>query len=348
MSNPTHLRRAATRAASAIAVGLRGGCRADRCPGSDAGQPRHRERVRRSRRLHGHQHRFEGVLNGDLGVSSGARRLGGRPRSTAPPMPTTRSPPRHSCDLTTAYNVAAGQTPGDRQVGQNLGGQHLAAGAYAFSSDAQLTGTLTLDAGGDPNAQFVIMITSALTTASNSSVVLDGRRFTVQRVLAGRQLRDAGHHDGIPGQPDGALVDRGAATAPRSTATAGPQRRGHARQQRHQSRAVQRDHLRTGLAASGGGGRVPADRHLRAAEPRGQRRHVHLDAHSALEWTGLRGRVPRHGPRSHDRERRLPSRRPAHRQPHAVAVPGVGATPEPATLGDRTASRSGTPRAPRQ
>ena len=31
------------------------------------------------------------------------------------------------------------------------------------------------------------------------------RREPLQRLLAGRQLRDARHHDGVPGQPDGAL-----------------------------------------------------------------------------------------------------------------------------------------------
>ena len=48
----------------------------------------------------------------------------------------------------------------------------LKAGAYRFTSSAQLTGPLTLDAEGDPAAQFVFEIASSLTTASASSVVL--------------------------------------------------------------------------------------------------------------------------------------------------------------------------------
>jgi len=77
-------------------------------------------------------------------------------------------------DLTNAYNVASGQPvePGDELTGQNLGGLTLTAGAYSFASSAQLTGTLTLDAQGNPNAQFVFEIGSSLTTASASSVVL--------------------------------------------------------------------------------------------------------------------------------------------------------------------------------
>ena len=48
----------------------------------------------------------------------------------------------------------------------------LTAGAYRFTSAAQLTGTLTLDAENNPDAQFVFKITSALTTAPASAVVL--------------------------------------------------------------------------------------------------------------------------------------------------------------------------------
>src|SRR6201999_3098832 len=77
-------------------------------------------------------------------------------------------------DLTTAYNVAAGQpiSPGNELTGVDLGGLALSPGAYGYSSSAQLTGQLTLDAHGDPNAQFVFVIGTTLTTATASSVVL--------------------------------------------------------------------------------------------------------------------------------------------------------------------------------
>ncbi|MEO9213520.1 MAG: ice-binding family protein, partial [Caulobacteraceae bacterium] len=45
---------------------------------------------------------------------------------------------------------------------------------YSFASSAQLTGILTLDALGDPNAVFLFQIGSTLTTASASSVVFAG------------------------------------------------------------------------------------------------------------------------------------------------------------------------------
>jgi len=74
-------------------------------------------------------------------------------------------------DLTAAYNQAAGLVPTTILTGQNLGGLTLTPGVYFFSSSAQLTGTLTLNTLGNPNAVFVFQIGSTLTTASNSSVI---------------------------------------------------------------------------------------------------------------------------------------------------------------------------------
>ena len=74
-------------------------------------------------------------------------------------------------DLTTAFSTAAGLTPTAVLTGQDLGGMTLTPGVYFFSSSAQLTGTLTLNDLGNPNAVFVFQIGSTLTTASNSAVV---------------------------------------------------------------------------------------------------------------------------------------------------------------------------------
>jgi len=75
-------------------------------------------------------------------------------------------------DLSTAYNVLAAEPPTADLTGQDLGGKTLTPGVYHFSSSSQLTGTLTLDAQGDPNARFDFQIGSTLTTASGASVVL--------------------------------------------------------------------------------------------------------------------------------------------------------------------------------
>lgn len=73
-------------------------------------------------------------------------------------------------DVTTAYNALAGLQVSQDLTGQNLGGLTLFPGVYFFSSSAFLTGTLTLDAQGDPDALFVFQIGSTLISASNSAV----------------------------------------------------------------------------------------------------------------------------------------------------------------------------------
>ncbi|HVG23887.1 MAG TPA: ice-binding family protein [Thermoanaerobaculia bacterium] len=75
-------------------------------------------------------------------------------------------------DLTTAYNNIASTPCTADLTGQDLGGLTLTPGVYCFSSTAQLTGALTLNALGNPNALFLFKIGSALTTASGSSVTV--------------------------------------------------------------------------------------------------------------------------------------------------------------------------------
>jgi hypothetical protein len=74
-------------------------------------------------------------------------------------------------DLTTAYNAAMGLSPTATLTGSDLGGLVLTPGVYFFASSAQLTGALTLNNLGNPNALFVFQIGNTLTTASNSSVI---------------------------------------------------------------------------------------------------------------------------------------------------------------------------------
>ena len=74
--------------------------------------------------------------------------------------------------VTTAYNALASQPCTRDLTGQDLGGLTLTPGVYCFSSSAQLTGTLTLNAEGNSNATFIFKIGSTITTASGSSVVV--------------------------------------------------------------------------------------------------------------------------------------------------------------------------------
>ena len=77
-------------------------------------------------------------------------------------------------DLVTAYNDLAGRTP--QLINRELGGQTLIPGVYVSATkDFQLTGKLTLDGQGDPNAIFIFQTDTTLITASASSVELIGR-----------------------------------------------------------------------------------------------------------------------------------------------------------------------------
>jgi len=76
-------------------------------------------------------------------------------------------------DLATAISDAASRTPTTTYAAAyNLGGQTLTPGVYNSASSLYLTGTLTLDGLGDPNAVFIIQAGSTLTGAAASSVVL--------------------------------------------------------------------------------------------------------------------------------------------------------------------------------
>jgi hypothetical protein len=75
-------------------------------------------------------------------------------------------------DLTTAYNQAAGSGP-PTSVAAELGGRTLTPGVYNGAT-LQITGTLTLDTLGDPNAVFIFQTGSTLITATASNVIVLG------------------------------------------------------------------------------------------------------------------------------------------------------------------------------
>jgi hypothetical protein len=116
------------------------------------------------------------VLNGDLGISPGTELEGfGLPTViNGSTHATEEVAAQAQLDLTTAYDAAAGQPvlPANDLSGTDLGGLKLAPGTYRYNAAALLTGALTLDAEGDPNAEFVFQIGSQLTTESASSVLL--------------------------------------------------------------------------------------------------------------------------------------------------------------------------------
>ena len=115
------------------------------------------------------------VVNGDLGVSPGSAFTGFPPGIVVPPgtiHQTDAVAQQAQSGVTTAYNALISQACDVNLTGQDLGGLTLTPGVYCFDSSAGLTGTLTLNAQGDPNSVFVFQIGSTLTTASSSSVLI--------------------------------------------------------------------------------------------------------------------------------------------------------------------------------
>jgi len=114
------------------------------------------------------------VVNGDLGVSPGSSVTGFPPGVVLGGTIHTNDATamQAQIDLTTAYNAVAGTPCTMDLTGQDLGGLTLTPGVYCFTASAQLTGTLTLNALGNPNATFLFKIGSTLTTASNSTVLM--------------------------------------------------------------------------------------------------------------------------------------------------------------------------------
>ena len=118
------------------------------------------------------------TLNGDLGVSPGpgSALTGFPPGKVNGTVHATDSVANQAqSDLTAAYNDAAGRTP-PQALPADVGGRTLAPGVYKTGATPALglTGTLTLDGQGDPNAVFIFQVDSALTTAVGSQVSLIG------------------------------------------------------------------------------------------------------------------------------------------------------------------------------
>src|SRR6185503_18730080 len=113
------------------------------------------------------------IITGEVGVSPGAALVGfgGAPCDSG----TLRIPPASDsgkADLVTAYNTL-NALPCASTVGPNLAGLTLTQGVYCVGAAvSNLTGTLTLDAEGNPNAVFVFQMSSTLITSPNSIVSL--------------------------------------------------------------------------------------------------------------------------------------------------------------------------------
>jgi len=115
------------------------------------------------------------LIDGSVSGSTGTPAVTGFPPGTVVPGTGTlyTTGPGSSTpftDATIAYDTAIDQVPTESLAGTNLGGLTLAPGVYSFSSAAQLTGMLSLDAEGSDDASWTFQIPSSLISASASSV----------------------------------------------------------------------------------------------------------------------------------------------------------------------------------
>lgn len=129
------------------------------------------------------------VLNGDLGLYDGTSITGffGTPPSTGPGVVsagyavhlTDATSSLAQTAATSAYGSMTSQSAGCINLSsQNLGGKTLTPGVYCFTSAAQLTGTLTLNAQGNSNAVWIFQVGSSLTVADGASIA-DGAKVVI-------------------------------------------------------------------------------------------------------------------------------------------------------------------------
>ena len=118
-----------------------------------------------------------GTINGDIGTSPGNTFTPGTPAVTVNGILHLADAValQGQNDLVTAYNDAEGRATPTLVAGGELGGLTLPPGLYkddGAPASLGLTGVLTLDAQGDPNAVWIFQSASTLIAEANSSVVL--------------------------------------------------------------------------------------------------------------------------------------------------------------------------------
>ena len=119
------------------------------------------------------------TLNGDLGVWPGSAipGLGGITVNNGSTHITDAVAQQAQSDVTAAFVMLGIEPTTLDMTGTDLGtlATPLKAGVYRFTSAAALTGTLTLDAEGNPNAVFIFQIGTSLDAATSSTVnVING------------------------------------------------------------------------------------------------------------------------------------------------------------------------------
>jgi hypothetical protein len=112
------------------------------------------------------------VVSGDVGVSPGTAVTGFPPGLAGGAIhKADGAAAQAQAALTAGYIDAAGRSGGTSVAG-DLVGKTFTAGVYKSTSSLAISGDVTLDAQGNPDAVFIFQISSTLTTGSGSHVVL--------------------------------------------------------------------------------------------------------------------------------------------------------------------------------
>ncbi len=111
------------------------------------------------------------TMFGDLGLAPGSS-VTGAPHVLGATHVDDAVAIQAKSELTTAFNNAAGR-PSEGSAGTDLAGQTFTAGVRTAGSSLLLSsGSVTLDAQGNPNAVFIFQIGTTLITGSNTAVAL--------------------------------------------------------------------------------------------------------------------------------------------------------------------------------
>ena len=114
------------------------------------------------------------TLRGDLGVKANTQPTGFPPGVVTGAMHIGDAAAAQAhADLVAAYTEVAARTGGDALAGA-LAGATIPPGLHTIAGAVSNTGTVTLDAGGNPNAVFVFQVNGAMAMAAGSHVVLTG------------------------------------------------------------------------------------------------------------------------------------------------------------------------------
>jgi hypothetical protein len=115
------------------------------------------------------------VLNGNLGVYAGSSITGFPPGIVNGTTDIANAAAAQGqIDASAASIYLSGLAVTQSLTGEDLGNLTLTPGVYFYSSSAQLTGPLTLNFEGLSDQNIVFQIGSTLTTASASSVIIEG------------------------------------------------------------------------------------------------------------------------------------------------------------------------------